>query len=316
MWDRTLNVSSMARYLARANRLVPGNVLHEIAMNRYRDIDGLYIDTPPHISFTNNENQFGQSQLRSLGIPDGSSFVCMNARESSYLDNSDFRGPHAWNYHDHRDSSIVNYLPAAEELARQGETSVRMGAIVSRPFDSPNPKIIDYANGWRNDFMDIYLAANCKFFLGDSAGLFEVARLFRRPIAWVNFIPLEGIFTFEKRGLVIPKHLWLRKEKRAMTFRETLESGAGRLWRAEKFDEMGIEVIENTPEEITLLASEMNARINGTWESTDEDNELQQRFWTLFKSLSSPDKGSSSANGVLLALIGSDFLRQNQHLLE
>jgi len=101
-----------------------------------------------------------------------------------------------------------------------------------------------------------------------------------------------------------------------MTFRETLESGAGRIWRAEKFDEIGIDVIENTPEEITALATEMDERLDGTWETSDEDEGLQQRFWTLFKSLNLVNEGASSENGVLLARIGTGFLRQNQHLLD
>ena len=54
-------------------------------------------------------------------------------------------------------------------------------------------------------------------------------------------------------------------------------------------------------------AIEMDERLNGTWETTGEDKELQQRFWALFGSdkLKSPD-----------LRIGTEYLRQNQYLLD
>ncbi|GAG44511.1 unnamed protein product, partial [marine sediment metagenome] len=39
----------------------------------------------PHLSFTSEEEQFGQEEIRKLGIPDGTPFVCFHARDASYL---------------------------------------------------------------------------------------------------------------------------------------------------------------------------------------------------------------------------------------
>ena len=41
-------------------------------------------------------------------------------------------------------------------------------------------------------------------------------------------------------------------------------------------------VIENTPQEIRDLVVEMAERLNGTWQSHDDDEVLQKRFWELF----------------------------------
>ena len=52
----------------------------------------------------------------------------------------------------------------------------------------------------------------------------------------------------------------------------------------------------------------MDERLKGTWQTTEEDEELQQRFWSLFR--------KSELHGVIKARIGGDFLRQNKDLLE
>jgi putative glycosyltransferase (TIGR04372 family) len=44
-----------------------------------------------------------------------------------------------------------------------------------------------------------------------------------------------------------------------------------------------MELVENTSNEITALVVEMDERINGTWVATREDEELQARFWSLFR---------------------------------
>ena len=130
----------------------------------------------------------------------------------------------------------------------------------------------------------------------------------RRPGVIVNMVPLEHVPTWGRNYLFIPKKLWLPAERRFMTFREILESGAGRIQRSERYAELGIEPVENSSEEITAAAVEMDERLNGTWHSSDEDEELQQRFWSLFK--------PSELNGVFFTRIGAEFLRQNRDLLD
>ena len=213
-----------------------------------------------------------------------------------------------WDDNDFRNSSIHSQLPMAEELTRRGYFAVRMGAIVKEALNTANPMILDYATKHRTDFLDIYLGAKCRFFLGDPTGYVGVPFSFRRPLALVNSIPFEHILSWDPNYLVIPKKLWLRNEQRFMTFREILDSGVGRFLTTAEYEEFGIEVVDNTPEEITAAAVEMDERLNGTWRTTEEDDDLQRRFWLLFK--------SSELNGVLLSRVGAEFLRQNKVLLE
>ncbi len=93
-----------------------------------------------------------------------------------------------------------------------------------------------------------------------------------------------------------------------MTFGEILDSGVGKFLHSERYEQLEIEIVENTPEEITALAIEMDERLKGTWQATAEDEELQRRFWLLFK--------PSELNRVFLSRIGAEFLRQHRELLD
>ena len=93
-----------------------------------------------------------------------------------------------------------------------------------------------------------------------------------------------------------------------MTFTEIFKSGAGKLLHTEQYEKLQIELIENTPEEIADATLEMHERLNGTWETNEEDEELQKRFWEMLP--------KSELHGEFRARIGTEFLRQNQELLD
>jgi putative glycosyltransferase (TIGR04372 family) len=309
MWDRTLHVFPWARFLDKANCLLPGAKTHIIPMRRDetrdRDIYNLLERSLPHLSFTQQEEEFGKSELHRIGVADTDSFVCFHARDPEYLNAAFERG--YWNYHDYRDSNIQNYIPAAEELVRRGYFSIRMGAVVKEKINVDNPRIIDYATKHRTDFLDIYLGARCKFFICDTAGIYAIPEIFRIPIAWVNFIPLEHIPSWSKKQLFIPKKMFLIRERRFLTFREILDSGLGRFCGPEYYKNIGLEIVENTPEEILDLVIEMDERLKGSWQQNAEDEDLQNEFWKLFK--------PSNLNSAFFSRIGTKFLRQNQELL-
>ena len=52
-----------------------------------RDVHNLLDRLPAHIQFTEKEKSTGKKFLESLGIKDNQKFVCLNARDSSYLKN-------------------------------------------------------------------------------------------------------------------------------------------------------------------------------------------------------------------------------------
>ena len=92
-----------------------------------------------------------------------------------------------------------------------------------------------------------------------------------------------------------------------MSFSEIINFDFGSDDTNELFAKLNLELIENTSEEIHAVTIEMDERLNGTWQTTPEDEELQKRFWALFGAdkLKSPD-----------LRIGAEYLRDNQELLK
>lgn len=308
MWARTLHVTRFARALERVNRWLPGGARNRMPWGTLaaRDRRGVLARTKPHLVFTHEEEAQGRAWLRRHGVPDGASFICFQARDRAY---ANARYPDdAHRDHDYRNTDFRTYLPAMEELIRRGSIAFRMGAAVEQPLQTTSHGLIDYASHGRTDFLDIFLLAHCRFYLGDTSGIYTISMIFRRPIAMVNFIPLEYVTSWGPRDLFIPKKLWSRQERRLLTFREILESGIGRFMRTELYEQAGLDVVDNTPDEITALAIEMDQRLAGVWQTTLEDEDLQRRFWALFR--------GSPHHQVIRSRIGAAFLREHRALLD
>jgi putative glycosyltransferase (TIGR04372 family) len=297
----------------RLNRKIPGGKMHQIPWrnDQEQDINCVLLRTRPHLGFTQEEEEAGRAGLREMGLPKEAPFVCFHARDLAYevslgTDIDEERLTPA-------NSDIRSYLPAVDEMSRQGFFALRMGAVVEAPLASDNPMVIDYATKARTELLDLYLGAKCEFFIGSTTGILEIPMVFRRPVVHVNYCSLgdffEIILAWQPHDLWIPKRFWLRDERKFMTIREVLTSVAdgvfaGSYWRRET----GIEVVDNTAEEITAVVTEMAARLNGTWQSTKEDEDLQRYFWSLY-----------APNGAIQAhpaRIGADFLRTHPELLD
>ena len=304
MWGRVLRIYRYVYVLYKVNRWLPSYKMHEVPMPSDRDTKNLLSRTRPHISFTPEEELAGKAGLKMMGIPDDASFVCIYGRDPAYLKSA--FPDNDWNYHDYRDCEIQNFLLAADELTKRGYFVIRMGSVVANELVSDNPRIIDYATKRRTDFMDVYLCAKCSFFLGVPGGIIAIPIIFRRPLAIVNSIPIEYILSWNATDIMILKKLKMRKNDRFMSLRDIMNSGAGKFSSSEEYEKMGVEVVQNTSEEIAELALEMDERLNGRWEASPENDELQQIFWSLFK--------DSELHGATRAHIGADFLRSNKEL--
>lgn len=312
MWDRTVRVIQPAKQVDRLNRLIPGGKIHCIPRRGDQDIDihGILPGTKPHLAFTRDEEQAGQAGLREMGIPDGAPFVCFHARDLSY--EVELGAGVEEERVSPANSDIRSYLPAAEEMARRGLFALRMGAVVTEPLTLDNPMVIDYATKARTELLDLYLGAKCEFFIGSVSGILGIPMAFRRPAVHTNFICIgdyvKWIVSWQPHDMWIPKKFWLRDERRFMTKSEIVESEDGALAGAWWRRETGIELVENTAEEITAVAIEIKARLKGTWRGTKMDEELQREFWSLYV--------PSEANTVPRARIGAEFLRNHPELLE
>lgn len=319
MWERKLHIlpwfwlRPLCLIIRTFDLLSPHKVIEP--RGHQLDVDNLLDRLPPHLSFSEEEEELGKAGLESMGIPDDAPFVCLIVRDDAYLENhynhSDF------GYHDYRNSDIKNFKMATKELADAGYYVIRMGAKVREKMEVEHSKVIDYAtNGMRSDFMDIWLGANCAFCVTTGTGLDAIPEMFRRPIVYVNILPLGMLHTFRKEFISLSKkHVWIENGKE-LSMKEIFEAGVGYCLASEAYESKGVRLIERTPEEIRDVAMEMAKRLNGTWNPHTEDEALQKRFWDAYPTDPLNVNFPLPLHGEIRALYGADFLRNNRWWLE
>lgn len=306
MWRRVLTIDRTGFFeiVWKVNKLFDGHESTEIHNgNLDRDVNNLYEQYPPHLKFTPEEEARGQAELRRMGIPKGAKWVCLIVRDSAYLPEL--------SYHSYRDSDINDYGPAAMELAKRGYYVIRMGAKVNKSWARFHSMVINYATitGMRSDFMDIYLAAKCEFAISSGTGLDAICSISRRPICFVNYVPIEYLNTWNKNSLAIWKHH--EKDGKRMTLEEIYESKAGQFMRSDEYEQAGITLVDNTPEEIKTVVEEMADKVSGLVVDNDPLTYLsrsQHRFWKSFPRSISPYT-KNILHGAIRLRIGHEFLK-------
>lgn len=318
MWKRVLIIwpYCIVRPLLLAVKLLPGGCQHVVeTLQHDRDILNLYSSSNPHLSFSAEEEALGIARLEELGIPFGSSFVCLTVRDNAYLykefPSIDF------SYHNYRDSDVQNYVLAAESLANLGCFVIRMGSVVNCKINSSHSKVIDYAtNGLRSDFMDIYLGANCLFCITQGTGFDSVPMIFRKPIVQVNSAPLGYCYTFGRDPIVLCKKHFDTSTNKELSLSEIFTRGVGFCLNLLNFDDRNVVLIENSPEEILDAVMEMYSRLNGSWNASLEDDSLQKQFWDIFPSNALDAFQGKPLHGNIESRFSAKYLRANMNWLK
>ena len=182
-----------------------------------------------------------------------------------------------------------------------------MGSIVEKPLPKErHAKIIDYALDFRSDFMDVYLIAHCKYILSTNCGITNVAQLFNVPEAWANVAPIR-FSPFLSSSRFILKKLWSQEKNRLLTYNEIIENYFN-VMETKKYEDAEIKLIENTSDEILDLAIEMNDLVDGRLHYSEEDENRQKYFKSLF--------GEKRINCGFTARIGNEYLKKNKDLME
>ena len=297
------------RPIFKINDLIPFGEKHKIGNNisKDRDVLNLFDKCSVHFQFNNEEKIKGNSVIKSMGI--SGKFVCLLVRDDAYL-NSTYKSKD-WTYHDYRNCDIKNYYLVSNELTKIGFHVIRMGSLAKDKFTTKNPKIIDYANSnFRSEFMDVYLGANCEFCISTSSGWDAIPYIFRKPIIFAPIVPVGYFFSFNERYWGITKdHVDIATNKK-LTLTEIFERGAAYLMSSNEFIKKGIQLRENSPEEIKDLVFEfLKYKSNSKGQKKLEDV-LEIKFKNLF---ATKLKGvtNEKLHGEINGRFGSKFLRNN-----
>jgi putative glycosyltransferase (TIGR04372 family) len=234
----------------------------------------------------------GWELLKQAGVPEGSWFVVFHAREPGFAGDP-FPSP--------RNASFENFLPAMNEVVARGGWAIRIGDKGMKPLPAM-PGVIDYAHAdFNSDWMDIFLLAQCRFFVGSPSGPAQVPHLFGVPTVYTNWIPLAD-YPYHADGLLI------HKTHRDSSTGHKIPYSAFLSLRTDYTNinaRNGIVVEENTAEEIRDVVGEMLDRLDGKQSPpSPEDEARQARFRALAGFL---DRGRPR--------LGRAFLQANAELL-
>jgi len=232
----------------------------------YYDVMKRWGDRPSIWALPEDIDRRGRLALREMGLPEDAWFVCVHSREGGYAPKSEFM-------HAHRNSEIASYNLAIEAIVARGGYCIRVGDNTMDKMPD-QPGAIDYAHSqWKSDWMDLFLGARCRFFLGNSSGLAIVSSIFGIPSVLANMIPLSTVYGIHPHDLSIPK-LLANSDGRRLSFAEIFSSDIADYRFAGLMSEAGLTVIDNTPEQIKDATVELLDRLDGV-ESADLEPKLQ-----------------------------------------
>ncbi len=223
---------------------------------------------PPLLDLDPNDAERGAQVLKKWGMSDGAWFVALHVREYD---------AHAPNHNRLRaapNADIGTYMPAIRAIIARGGWVIRMGDPSMSTLPSL-PGLVDYANsGDKSEWMDVFLWAACKLFIGTSSGPLTVPVSFGVPVLYTNccgigFSPALG------RSLSLPKLFYSKSEQRLLTVDEILAGPWG--WTV-RIPEDDVDLIDNSAEEILAGVEEMFGLLDGGPGAFDTLTELQAEF--------------------------------------
>ena len=250
---------------------------------------------PPLLKLKEADSQKGWDILNRVGIPKTENLVTLHVREAGF-----------WNQKEnssdaYRNADINSYMRAVDEIVRQGGFVVRMGDKSMQPLKN-KPGFFDYAcSPLKSEWMDIFLCASSKFFLGSNSGLCLVPFTFGVPCVLTNWLPL-GTRPRSSKDFFIPKLLYSHEKKRILTFEESMKSPLGQCFSSTRLKELNVVPIDNNEEDILDVVKEMLEGQN----PVERNNMFVLRFNKIYK---------KHFKYVSSGRIGKRFCEKYSHLL-
>lgn len=249
--------------------------------NEYKE----YQASSSSLTFTKEEENYGKLQLEKMGIEKESWFVCIFARDSTHYNKVyGYNNNSTMNF---RDANIDSYIESVKYIISHGGYVLRMGMNVSQEFTYKDPKMIDYAMKYRSDFMDVFLTAKCKFFIGTASGGADMARIFDKHHLAVNWTPI-GWAPWGKNEIYMPKTLCYAETLEQVPYAKALE--LAKSWTVsldydieEKMREHNVVLVPNTPEQILDATKEIMGRIDGTHIESEAYHSKLEKYFELRK---------------------------------
>lgn len=242
------------------------------------------------LELTKEDTEKGLECLELMGIPNGSWFVGLHVRQNEKRVNR--KGS---------DADIYSYIEAITEITNRGGWVIRMGDPLMTPLPKMD-KVFDYAlSKYKSEWMDVFIWAYSKFFIGSSSGPLSVPPTFGVPVIYTN-TPAIGIALPLPNSFMIPKLYWSIEKKRYLSYSEMLSLPVG--WSVSKdIGHLGLEQHDNSPYDIKNAVCDMFHNIEDN--SHQKRTELQKQYATI----------SEKAGSLSNLPVSNSFLEKHIDLL-
>lgn len=224
---------------------------------------------PPLISLPDDFTERGFQWLKEMGMSENDWFVALHVRGEGY--HRERQG----SMQSHRNSAIEDYEEAIRLILDQGGWVIRMGDP-SMPKIKPMKRVIDYAHSpLRFQWLDIFLAAKARFFIGTTSGLTNAVMSLGTKCLLVNCIS-NYYQLWDQNVRFTLKPLWSERENRLLNLSEILEDRLRwKIFNLATLADLGITPRPNRPREITAATREMLANPRSNTPTASEAAILQ-----------------------------------------
>lgn len=231
----------------------------------------------PSINFNNFEIQEIKKKIKKIGLKKNQKFICLIVRDNRYLKSKlNFNT----SYHDYRDSDIKDYEKGIKYLIKKGYFVFRMGKLQKKKINILNKNFIDYAfSKYRSDILDVWLMANCNFCISTGTGLDHISRIFKRPILYLNQIPIKD-WSSHIKSLTYPKSIYRKKGKKFLNFEDYLKHS---YHTKKEYLKNEIEIVDLKKTQILNGIKEFLSLMNYDWKISINRMEKQKKFNRKFK---------------------------------
>ena len=172
-------------------------------------------------------------------------------------------------------------------------------------------RFLDYAcTDVKNDFLDIWLNANCHFTISSGTGLDEVAKTFRKPALHVNQFPAKMI-SGQKNILSIIKKFENVHTGKFLSLQQMIDMRMFDYGLDSQFKDSGIKIVDNSAEEIESSLIEFESRLKDEWIESSLYKKLNQLYFEKLKQWGQYDR----YHGQILGKISETFLLKNHEWL-
>ena len=222
-----------------------------------RPTDFRYLnDTSANYTFTNEEHTIAKTKLRGIGFDPEMPVICFYIRDSAYA--KKYFAKQDQDFAMYRDCDLHNFQECMKFLADSGYQIFRMGKYGAKPLLINHPRIFDYTfSSIRSDFMDFYITSMSDFAVATDSGAMMLPIFFRKPLLLVNVPAFHGLISGKCLTLFQFKTFREVGSGAEITLNELIQKGAIDFESYEKFKKAGIELHQNTSDELLQAVKEM-----------------------------------------------------------